>query len=169
MREIVLKHFSKEVVGFPTFWEAIRSNLNSPRSIRARATSEQIVGRTVGAGCWEDHQAAFLFSGGCALHLFVVEHDVEWQLTSGTRFDEFRQSWTSDSEPVNLSRRCNDGRLLTTMMDRAAMMARLVDRKADASRPMSSESRFSFKTTPDFCGFMRKWRLIQNGPSWNGS
>jgi hypothetical protein len=128
MRELVLKDGAKNVIGFPSFLEAVRSNENTPSSVQARATSAQIVGRVIEAGCWEDNQVALLLSDNVGLHLSVVGGDIKWEVIDATQFHMCRKSWTSDPDLITLKRRCTDGRLLVTTMDRQGMIARLIGR-----------------------------------------
>jgi hypothetical protein len=128
MRKLKLKGRTRDVVGFPTFWETVRSNGNTPQSVEARATSAQIVGRVVEAGAWEDDAAAFLISGNSGIHFTAVGHEVKWELIDAACFDRFRMSWTSDPDLIVLQRPRKDGGLLASSMDRAAMVSHLIGR-----------------------------------------
>jgi hypothetical protein len=126
MREARLKKSERKVQGWPTFWEAVRQNQRSPRYARARETSEHIAGRTLESACWDDGQAAVLMSGSCGLHFAIENQEVVWNLISACQFEVFRSGWTSDPEPIRLTRECHDGRLLVNDMDRATIWAGII-------------------------------------------
>jgi hypothetical protein len=126
MREVTLKTFEREVQAWPTFWEAVRQNQRSPRSARARETSEHIAGKTPESACWDEGQSALLLSEGCGLHYSIEHQEVVWTLISASEFEVFRSAWTSDPEPIRLTRECHDGRLFVSTMDRATIWARII-------------------------------------------
>jgi hypothetical protein len=98
--------------------------------VRARETSEHIVGKTLECACWNEGQSAFLMSGGCGLHFTIDNQEVVWSLISASQFDDFRSVWASDPEPIRLTRQCDDGRLLVSDMDRATIGAGIIGKMA---------------------------------------
>jgi hypothetical protein len=126
MREVHLKKSERNVQGWPTFWEAVRQNQRTPRSARARETSEHIAGRTLESACWDEDQAAVLMSGSCGLHFAIENQEVVWNLISASQFEVFRFAWASDPEPIRLTFECDDGRLLANDMDRMTIWAGII-------------------------------------------
>jgi hypothetical protein len=129
MREINLRKPSRTVVGYSTAMEAIRANQVSPRSMQAQEFSQKIADKLIEGGCWADDKCAILLSDDCAICFSSANEEVMWELISRPQFDVLHSSYGADPEPIRVRRQAVDGRILTSQMDRTAIMSRMVGKR----------------------------------------
>lgn len=128
MKEVTLRKQSA-VIGYPTFWDAVRHNDSLSIQELAKQTSQFVRDKVVSQMCWDDDRIALLLDGDSGL-LFIIESAfVAWHLINKTEFDQYCASWTLDSEPLQIKRQYSDGHWSTIVMDRVAMTTNVLQKR----------------------------------------
>jgi hypothetical protein len=131
MRTLELKNRTP-IIGAKTFLGAVNRNKKSSQRIAADMASRQLFNRKLDLLRWEDDRLAMFLEGDIILEFCAIEQEIIWRLAVPDNSGTAPFSYNSPSDTLMLSRKCRNGKVLVSSMDRSAIMHQIIGRKIRA-------------------------------------